>query len=48
MHDVTMTFRCILVWICAILSHTKIVLWMKYVLRVGRALAIFSQEEEKE
>ena len=25
-HDVTITLRCILVWICAILSHTKIVL----------------------
>ena len=48
LHDVTMTLRCALVWICAILSCTNIVLWMKYVLRVGRALAIFSQEEERE
>ena len=29
-----------------ILSHTKIVLWMKYALRINRVLAIFSQEEE--
>ena len=50
-HDVTIILRrelvCILVWICAILSRTKIVLWMKYALSVGRTLAIFSQEEEK-
>ena len=32
-------------WICTILSHTKIILWMKYVFNT---LAIFSQEEEKE
>ena len=47
-HDVTITLRCVLVWICAMLSRTEIVLWMKYVLRVGHALAIFSEEEEKE
>ena len=49
-HDVTITLRCVVVWICAILKRTEIVLSMKYVLRVGRALAIFSQaaqEEEK-
>ena len=38
------TLRCVLVWICAILSRTKIVLWMKYVLRLGCPLAICSHE----
>ena len=47
-HDITLTLRCVLVWICVILSHTNIVLLMKYVLCVGCALAIFSQEEERE
>ena len=47
-YDVTITLRCVLVWICAVLSHTDIVLWIKYALRFDRALAIFSQEEEKE
>ena len=28
----SITLRCVIVWICAILSRTKIVLWMKYVL----------------
>ena len=47
-YDVTITLRCVLVWICAVLSRTEIVLWMKYALSFDRALAIFSQEEEKE
>ena len=37
-----------IIWICAILLRTKIILWIKYVLRVDSALAIFSEEEEKE
>ena len=47
-YEVIITLRCVLVWICPILSHTEIVLCMKYALQVGSALAIFSQEEEKE
>ena len=46
-YDVTITALRI-VWICAIFSRTEIVLLMKYALRFGRALAIFSQEGENE
>ena len=45
--DVTISLSCVLCGF-AILSRTKIVLWMKYVLGVGRALAIFSLERERE